>query len=162
MSAAASDIQIVDFPATRVAVFEHHGDPRLVGETVRRFIAWRRRHGLPPRLHATFNIVYGDPARTPPQDFRLDLCVATERDVAGDPDGAVAKTLPAGRCATLLHIGSDDLLGQTLQRLVAQWLPASGETRRDAPLFFQRLAFFPDVPEHEAVTAVYLPLVPVA
>ena len=36
--------------------------------------------------------------------------------------------------------------------------PASGEEPRDFPLYFQRVSFFPDVPEHEAITDVFLPL----
>lgn len=39
-----------------------------------------------------------------------------------------------------------------------QWLPQSGEAPRDFPLFLERLTCFPDVPEHEAVVDIYLPL----
>jgi AraC family transcriptional regulator len=42
--------------------------------------------------------------------------------------------------------------------LYAEWLPNSGEELRDYPLYFQRIRFFPDVPEHEAVTDIFLPL----
>jgi AraC family transcriptional regulator len=37
-------------------------------------------------------------------------------------------------------------------------LPQSDEELRDFPLFFQRVSFFPDVAESEAVTDVFLPL----
>jgi len=33
-----------------------------------------------------------------------------------------------------------------------------GEELRDFPLFMQRVKFFPDVPDSEAVTDIYLPL----
>jgi len=36
--------------------------------------------------------------------------------------------------------------------------PASGDERRDFPLYCQCIIFFPDVPEHEAVTDLLLPL----
>jgi AraC family transcriptional regulator len=42
--------------------------------------------------------------------------------------------------------------------LYATWLPASGQEPREFPLYLQRIRFFPDVPEHEAVTDVFLPL----
>jgi AraC family transcriptional regulator len=42
--------------------------------------------------------------------------------------------------------------------LYASWLPTSGEELRDFPLFMQRLKFFPDVPDSEAQTDIYLPL----
>jgi len=49
------------------------------------------------------------------------------------------------------------LAGMGVHRYV-QLAPASGETLRDAPLFFRRVAFFPDVPEHEAIVDIHLPL----
>jgi len=39
-----------------------------------------------------------------------------------------------------------------------RWLHLSGETLRDFPLILHRIQLFPDVPEHEAVTDVMLPL----
>jgi AraC family transcriptional regulator len=151
-------MKIVDFPETRVAVLEHRGDPRLIGDTIRKFIEWRRANGLPPAVSATYNLLYGDPKETPPDEFRLDLCAATTRDVAPNPQGVVARAIPAGRCAVLRHVGSDDTFGDTFRYLYATWLPASGEEPRDFPLFLQRVRFFPDVPEHEAITDVFLPL----
>jgi len=66
--------------------------------------------------------------------------------------------IPAGRCAMLRHVGSDDQLGRSISHLYSNWLPGSDEELRDFPLFMQRLAFFPDVPDSEAVTDIYLPL----
>ena len=154
----ADNVKIVVFETTRIAVLEHRGDPRLLGDSVRRFIEWRKQNHLPPRLSATFNILYDDPAETPPEDYRLDLCAATERPVAENPFGVVEKTIPGGRCAVLRHVGSDDTLGAAVAYLYATWLPASGEEPRDFPLYLQRVRFFPDVPEHEAVIDIFLPL----
>jgi AraC family transcriptional regulator len=101
MPADYSDEQVrfVDFPETRIAVLEHRGDPALTGDSIRRFIAWRKQMGLPPRLSATFNILRDDPATTVPAEFRLDLCAATEREVAPNDAGIVARVIPGGRCA---------------------------------------------------------------
>ena len=66
----ARTVDIVAFPETRVAVLEHHGDPNLIGNTVRAFIEWRRANRLPPQVSATFNIHYSDPNDTPPDEFR--------------------------------------------------------------------------------------------
>lgn len=158
-SFSPDQVRIVEFPATRVMVMSHRGDPAGLPETIGRFIAWRKASHLPPKTNATFNILYGDPDATPPAGFRLDLCVATGRAF---PDAAAhgleAAVLPAGRCAVLRHVGSDDGLGAAFDFLYGQWLPASGEEPRDAPLFLRRVAFFPDVPEHEAVLDIFLPL----
>ena len=151
-------VELVVFPETHVAVREHRGDPRLIGDSIRELIAWRKQNHLPPRLSATFNILYDDPDDTAPENFRLDLCVATDRSVADNPYGIVAKTIPGGRCAVLRHVGTEDKLFQAVEYLYAEWLPRSGEEPRDFPLYLQRVSFFPDVPEHETVVDIFLPL----
>jgi AraC family transcriptional regulator len=152
------DVKTVDFPETNVGVLEHRGDPRRIGETIRAFIAWRRESHLHPSKSATFNLLYGDPDTTAPDEFRLDLCAAVPGEVTPNSYGVVARTIPAGRCAVLRHVGSDDGFAATFDFLYREWLPKSGEEPRDFPLFLQRVKFFPDVPEHEAVTDVFLPL----
>jgi AraC family transcriptional regulator len=154
----AAEVQVIHFPETKVAMLEHHGDPQRIGDSVRAFIAWRKQQGLPPSRSATFNILHDDPSSVPPEQHRFGLCAATDREVAENPQGVVGSTLPGGRCARLRHVGSDDTLAQAVRFLYAHWLPQSGEQLRDAPLFLQRVRFFPDVPEHEAVTDVFLPL----
>jgi AraC family transcriptional regulator len=153
-----TDVRVEVFPATRVAALEHRGDPRFLGDTLARFIDWRRGSRLPPRTSATFNLVYDDPADVAPADFRFDICAATDRAVPESSWGVVEKVIPAGRCAVQRHVGPDEGLFQKVAALYSTWLPSSGEQRRDFPLFLQRLRFFPDVPENEAVTDIFLPL----
>ncbi len=154
----AGQVRIINFDDTKVAAFEHRGDPQLIGNAIRKLIAWRKQNDLPPRISATFNIVYDNPLEVAPEDYRFDVCAATDRPVADNEYGVVGKTIPGGRCAVLRHIGSDDTLGQTVRYLYAEWFPQSGEALRHFPLYFQRVKFFPDVPENEAVTDVFLPL----
>ncbi|NID15090.1 AraC family transcriptional regulator [Luteibacter yeojuensis] len=151
------DVRIVDFPETAVACLSHVGPPERIGETIRRFIAWRRANGLPPSKSATWNILYDDPETTPPERYRLDLC-ASCADVPPNDEGVVAARLWGGRCAVLRHTGSEALLGDAIRFLYGEWLTGSGEEPGDAPLFLRRVAFFPDVPEHETVTDIHLPL----
>lgn len=42
-------VKIVEFPATPVAIIQHHGDPAFIGDTIRNFVAWRKQAGLPPQ-----------------------------------------------------------------------------------------------------------------
>ncbi|NMN58384.1 AraC family transcriptional regulator [Xanthobacter sp. SG618] len=152
------DIEIRDFPATPVAVMSHRGDPAAVYETVRRFIEWRRAAGLGRSVAATFTVFHSDPRTTPPEDFRLDLCAATHRPIQDNAQGVAAGLIPAGRCAVLRVIGHSEDLEPAALFLYRDWLPDSGEEAGDFPLFCQRLSFFPDVPEHETVTDLFLPL----
>jgi len=151
-------VRVVQFPETRVASLEHIGNPLRLGDSIRTFVEWRKAHKLPPRLSATFNIVYNDPDEVPPEEFRFCLCAATDGPIEPNAAGISELRIPAGRCALLRHVGSDDQLGRSIWHLYASWLPGSGEELRDFPLFMQRVTFFPDVPDSEAVTDIYLPL----
>jgi len=152
------DVTIRDVPSTPVAFMEHRGDPATIGTTIQRFIAWRKASGLPPKASPTFNIFHSDPRTTPPADYRMDLCVGTDRPIEPNGERIEAGTIPGGRCAVLRVVGNADNLEPAALYLYRDWLPASGEEARDFPLYCQRLAFFPEVPEHEAVAELFLPL----
>lgn len=151
-------VDIVDFPATPIALLEHRGHPARLGDSLRDFIAWRRQQQLPPSVSATYNLLYTDPDDCAPDAFRIGLCAATDRAIAANPQGVRAALIPAGRCARLRHLGSDAELGAKARWLYTEWLPASGEQPRDFPLFLQRLRFYPDVAEADAVSELFLPL----
>jgi AraC family transcriptional regulator len=155
---SAADVNIREVPETPVAVMQHRGDPARIGETIQRFIAWRRAAALPPKVSATFNVFHDDPRTTAPAKYRLDLCAATGSPIAANDHGVEAGSIPGGRCAVLCVVGSADDLEPAALFLYRDWLPASGEEPRDFPLFCQRVTFFPDVPEHAAITDLYLPL----
>jgi AraC family transcriptional regulator len=154
------NVEIVDFPATRIALLTHRGDHARLNDSLQRFIGWRRRANLPRDRHATFNILYADPHSTPPEDFRMGVAVATDDEIAPNEDGIEPSMLPAGPCARVRHIGSTDFLEPVFQHLYGEWLPASGREPRDFPPFLQRVKFYPDVPEADAVTDIFVPLTP--
>lgn len=152
------EIRIVDFPETRVARMTHRGDPARIGDSIQRFIAWRKSAGLPPSRSATFNVFPVDPRKTAPDDFRLEFCAATDAPIAANDFGVEADIIPAGRCAALRVTGWVDDLEPAALFLYRNWLPESGEEPRDFPLFCQRLNLYPDVPEYESAVDLFLPL----
>jgi len=154
----ARTVRVVQFPATRVALFEHRGSPARIGDSIRAFIDWRRANRLHPRVSATYNFLHDDPDETPAAEYRLGLAAATRSPIAANDAGVTESMIPAGRCAVLRHTGSDDQLRASIMHLYSTWLPASGEEPRDFPLFLQRVAFYPDVPDSEAITDIFLPL----
>ena len=157
-SFTADQVSIIDMPATPVALMEHRGDPARIGDTIQRLIAWRKSAHLGPAKSATFNIFHTDPLTTPPAESHIDLCVATDQPITTHIEGLDAGLIPAGRCAVLRLVGSSDNLEAGFNFLYREWLPASGQEMRDFPPFCQRVSFFPEVPEHEAVTDLFLPL----
>lgn len=151
-------VDIVEFEQTRVAVFQHRGDPARLNDSLQKFVQWRKANKLNPRNSSTYNIVYDDPATVKPEDYRFDICAAVDREVP-ENGGISNQTIPGGRCAVLSHQGSSDNIGDSVSYLYQQRLPTSGEELRDFPLFFHRVTLFPaQVPEHEQITDIYLPL----
>ena len=151
-------IKIIEVPEIVVAIMEHRGNPAKIGDTVKRFIEWRKTTGLLPSSSATFNIFHTDPLTTKPEDFRMDLCAQTRQPIGKNDARVKAGRIPSGRCATLRIAGSSDDLEAAAAFLYRDWLPESGEEVRGFPFYCQRVSFFPDVPEHEAVTDLFLPL----
>lgn len=151
-------VNIVHTSDICVAALEHRGDPDMLVDSIRKFIEFRKQHQLHPSRHATFNILYVDPDTVPPEEYRLDLCLQTDMQFTSSREGIINKVIPGGRCAVLRHTGSDDLLRSSISYLYSSWLPESGEELRDFPLYVQRVKFFPDVPEHESIVDIFLPL----
>ena len=151
-------VKVVEFKETKVAVLEHRRTPGLINDSVQTFIEWRKENKLPPKVSETYNIIYDDPATTEPEEFRLDLCASIHSDVKENSYGVIAKMIPGGRCAVLRHTGLDNNIGESFHYLYKKWLPESGEELRDFPCFLHRVNLFPDVPEHEIITDIYLPL----
>lgn len=53
-------------------------------------------------------------------------------------------------------VGKTDNLESPALNLYRDWLPVSGEETRDFPLNCQRLVFFPELQEQEAIAALFL------
>lgn len=153
-------VDIVNFAMTRIATMEHRGPVERLNDAVGQFIEWRKASGLSPKQSSrTFGIAYDNPDTTEPDKFRFDICGEVATDVPANPQGVVARFIPAGRCARVRHVGSHSRLGESvIYPLYRDWLPHSGEELRDFPLFFHYLNLIPETAEHELVTDVYLPL----
>ena len=141
---------------TRVAMFEHRGDPETLDVTIQRFIAWRKSAGLTPKTSPTFNIWYSERRPADPADYRMDLCVGVDADQPITGDGVREGEIPGGRCAVLRVTGDTHNLEPAALYLYRDWLPASGEEMRDFPLYCQR--FLLDQPELGTAAELFLPL----
>ncbi|MFJ2711040.1 GyrI-like domain-containing protein [Pseudomonas sp. NPDC087346] len=151
--------KIVEFPAVRVAALEHCGPPGMVQQSVSKFIEWRMQSGQSPVASSrSFGIPYGNPDTTPPEDFRFDICGEIHEPVAPNTFGVREIVIPGGRCVVVRHTGSPDHIGESIYPVYRDWLPDSGEELRDHPLFFHYLSVFPQTPQDQWQTDVYVPL----
>jgi AraC family transcriptional regulator len=153
-------VRIVEFAETRVAALEHCGAPGLVNQSVRMFIEWRKQSGQSPVASSrTFGIPRNNPDTTPADAFRFDICGEIDQAVAANDYGVRELVIPSGRCAVVRHSGSTDHIGETIYPIFRDWLPASGEELRDHPLFFHYPSVFPETPQDQWQTDIYIPLV---
>lgn len=153
-------VEIVDFPTTQIAVLRHHGQPELINASAAQFIAWRKQSGLSPVASSqTYGIAPLDPGTTRAEDFYFDICGSVLQPIAEDnPYGVRNGLIPGGRCAVLRHQGAHDRLTDAARALYRDWLPTSGASLRDFPLYFHYLNFVHEVAEHALLTDIYLPL----
>ena len=149
-------VTIRDVGPTRVARFEHRGDPETLDATIQRFIAWRKAHGLSPKTSPTFNIWHTERRPANPADYAMDLCVGTDLPIEANDKGAKPGEIPGGRVAVLRVTDDTHNLEPAALFLYRDWLPASGEEMRDFPIYCQR--FFLEAPEAGTAAELYLPL----
>jgi AraC family transcriptional regulator len=152
------DVEIVIFPETKVAAIEHLGSPALEYETVKKLVTWKLENRLlDPLKYRSYGIHYSDPRNTSPSKHRVDFCLSFEADVLANPYGIVNKVIPMLRCVRARDIGSRSN-NKAAAFLYETWLPQSGESSGDFPMFFHYVNVGPNVREEEMITDVYLPL----
>jgi len=153
------EVEIVQFPETRVAAIEYQGPPDMEHEAVQRLIAWRKENNLPPSSeHRNYGLHYNDPRKVPPEEYRVDICISVDSEIPSNPYGVINKVIPACRCARARHMGSRHNVTAAAY-LYEKWLPESSETFAQLPVIFHYVNVGPDVKEHEMITDVYLPLI---
>lgn len=95
---------------------------------------------------------------TPAPDFEFGLACEYHADVQENSQGVVKSDIPQMRCAGIEYQGNEAVLANAIDYLFSQWLPNSGYQVADFPLFLERITFFPEVPESQAQSTLYLPI----
>lgn len=152
------NVEIVIFPETKVAAVEHVGSPALEHETAKRLIAWKLENRfLDPLRYRSYGIHYTDPRTTLSSEHRVDFCLSFDQHVGPNRYGVISKVIPHLRCARARDIGSRSN-NKAAIFLYEMWLPKSGESVGDFPVFFHYVNVGPDILEQDMITDVYLPL----
>ncbi len=151
------NVVIKNLKARRLAVLEHRGDPRKVGDSVNKLIFWAKNQSmdLKPEAGEAFGFAYDDPKTTPESEFRFDLGITVPEQLKIE-GVVIEKRLPAGRYAIALHKGSRDNIGDTVYGLYRDWLPQSNEELGDLPCIFCYHNFDHEVAETELLTECWL------
>lgn len=118
-------VTVVQWPAVKVAYLRHVGP---YGEPLSRFwqqqvYPWMITNSL--LGHARYGISHDDPGITAPDKCRYDAAVAVTAPLAA-PGNAAFATLPGGQYAVVAFQGTSAGIGAIWERLLREWLPASG------------------------------------
>jgi AraC family transcriptional regulator len=81
--------------------------------------------------------------------------VGTDQPIEANGEQIKAGEIPGGRCASS---ATPTIWSPPRSTFIATGFRPAGEEARDFPIYCQRLSFFPEVPEHEAVAELFLPL----
>ncbi|MCX8640263.1 GyrI-like domain-containing protein [Gilliamella sp. B3172] len=152
------NVEIVQFPATQLAVIEHYGSPLLENNTLNKFIKWRQENNfLDSQKHQSYGIHYTNPNTTPLNEHHVDFAISINCTIPPNDYGIINKTIPALRCAKARDIGSREN-NQAIIYLLQTWLPQSGERIGNFPPIFHYVNVGLNIQPQEMITDVYLPL----
>jgi AraC family transcriptional regulator len=143
-------VQLVEHAAVEVAYLRHLGPygpslSRFWRETV---YPWMLSNNLLGRTR--YGVSLDDPSVTRPEKCRYDACVEVSKQtpLVGQ---ALRKTLPGGRYAALHFSGTSEGIGIAWDRLMRDWLPASG-LQLDARPFLEH---YPADARYDAQTGAF-------
>ena len=125
---------------------------RMTSQLLSAFSYWR------PKTWAAGSLEVSARPSGPPQAFRFGICGEIHEAVAPNGFGVHEIVIPGGRCVVVRHARSPDHIGETIYPIYRDWLPASGEELRDQPLLFHYLSVYPETPQDQWQTDVYVPL----
>jgi AraC family transcriptional regulator len=150
-------VEIKKKPTMRVATVRHVGPYMQINQAFARLGEIAQREGLIQHKGATMLAIYlDDPDSTPVDQLRSDAGIVVPDD-AKLPKSLGEQRLPAGSYACTLHVGPYERLGDTWQRLMGEWLPASGK-RVDGLSYELYLNMPGSVPPEELRTEICVPV----
>ena len=100
------NVEMVVFPATRVAAIEHRGPPALEHDTVRKLVAWKlEQRLLDPTKYRTYGMHYADPRTASPSEYRAEFCLSIDREVDPNAHGIYEKLIPSWSASSCQDTG---------------------------------------------------------
>jgi len=122
-----------------------------------RLFGWAQRAGVADRLQTLAGIPLSDHRDVPARAHLFECAMGFDAVLAPPPPFAL-RTLGGGNYAVLRQVGSYARLEDALDRVLADWLPASGHALRDAAVHYLYLDDPEQVDEAELRADVCVPL----
>lgn len=152
-------VEVVSVAPFRVVALRNTGAYEDLDQVYGRLFEWAGGRGLLESLAGLYGMPLEDRREAAPIGYAFDAMLAFGMPVGPDPDAGIAvATLGGGRYARIRHVGAFTGLEALTDRLLAEWLPASGEALREAPIHHEYLDDPEQVPEALLRSDVYVPL----
>lgn len=157
--AAPLRVEVVSVEPFQVAALRVTGAYPEQNQGYGRLFGWAAENGLLDSLRGLYGVPLDDRRDVAPQACAFDCMLALAAAFADDAgEGVRMQVLGGGRYARVRLVGAFDGLEALTDALLARWLPESGESLRDAPLFHEYLDDPDETPEAVLRTDIYLPL----
>jgi AraC family transcriptional regulator len=127
-------VMIEEMPSLRVATVPHSGPYSRISEAFQRLVAVTGPAGL-WRDGALWVAIYHDDPKTTPAEQLHSFAGLSIPDQVPLPSGVVEKRLAAGCYARATHIGPYTTLPDAWSRMMAEWLPSSGQRVGNGPTY---------------------------
>lgn len=141
----------------RLAAVPHQGPYPEVARAFEKLGSTVAARGFYGRFGHMVGVYYDSPSDVKPSELRSHAGLEAPADLPIDPPLEVV-TLPAGRHAVLTFTGPYAGLQAAYDQLFGIWLPQSGETPADSPVFEVYLNSPMDTAPKDLVTEICLPL----
>ena len=152
-------VEVISMEPLRVIALHNTGDYAELDQAYDRLFGWAAERGAVDSIRSLYGIPWHDPRDDAAEHCEFDCALGFERLPDAEPDrGFVLRGIDGGRHARAQHVGPFAGLYGTLDRLLAQWLPTSGLSLRDATIWFHYHDDPAHTPEAELRTDIYLPL----
>lgn len=150
-------VEVLSLEPFSLVATRNTGDFTDLAVAYEALFGWAAEHGLIEQIAGIYGVPQQDRRDTPPAECEFDCALAFAGDITAR-DGTVPLTLGGGLWARLRHVGAYAGLDPATDALLADWLPHSGYTLRDTPIFHHYLDDPEQVPEAVLRTDIYLPL----
>ena len=144
-------------PARRLACLPHRGPYSQINRAFEKLGATITSRGLAPQVRRMIGVFYDSPADVAPTNLRSHAGFEVVGDMAIDAP-MEELTLPASRLAVLTFKGPYAGLMAGYNQLLGAWLPGSGETLADIPMYEVYLNTPMDTAPDDLITEICLPL----
>jgi AraC family transcriptional regulator len=153
----ALQVEVVSLEPFEVVALRNRGAFADLDQAYGALFEWAAGAGLVESIIGLHGVPHGDHRDLPPEDFEFDCAIRLS--VASDPVAPMRRLLlEGGEYARVRHVGSYDRLEDVVDRVLADWLPASGRSLRNAPIRFEFLDDPEAVPEALLRADVLVPL----